>query len=896
MAQSFSIGIDIGGSHICGAMVNDDDELITNSYENHSIDPALSKNEFAGILTRLVENLLKKQKDQIFLSGIGLSVPGPFLYQKGIATLEPQKGKLFNLFGLHVPSLFYPFFGEDSPNVTLLNDAECFGLGSLALEEVKQHEKVLAITLGTGLGSVFLQNNEVLKVGFGMPDNGYLYNQPFSKGIADDYFSTRGILNRFYLLQPHQVTDALAVSELARQGNEAAKAAFISFGLDLATFLSTYLSKTDTHCLVIGGSIAKSADLFLPAMEQFFQKQSMAIKIVPVCHTTDTIIKGAVGGVAKKKSEASVQQIHKRKAKQPIAPRKKIRAEMESYTIYPAMSIGENRIHENISSLVPHLLNEKVIVLDGYGGVDWDDLVQKFNHAFSTHHIQPLWICADAALKTEKAIRDMLSNHLGGLESIFGKRYKGELSDFFDEKKLNQLRPDNDACCILYGTGAALASWNAPIIYAELPKNEIQFRMRAGALINLGCSSANDPKLVYKQLYFVDWPVLNRHKERILRGINYLMDVQDPQLITWIHGSDFQDALTLFTKQAFRARPWFEPGVWGGQWMKRQFPELSRDEINYAWSFELITPENGLTIESNNLLLEISFDCLMFRHGKEILGDAYKIFGSEFPIRFDFLDTWQGDNLSIQCHPSNSYISEHFGENFTQDETYYILDCTHDAGVYLGFQEDIEAGPFEEELKNSYSTNTPLQIEKYVQCLPAQKHDLFLIPNCTIHGAGAGNLVLEISSTPYIFTFKLYDWLRPDLDGKPRPINIEHGMKNLDFSRKGNSVQETLISKPVLLEEGVNWKRFSLPTHREHFYAIERYEFSDSIEISGNNQCHILMLVKGHRVTVCTQNGMLSSFHYAETFVVPASTGNYRIKNMGSPDAMLVVAFVKPSF
>ncbi len=564
------------------------------------------------------------------------------------------------------------------------------------------------------------------------------------------------------------------------------------------------------------------------------------------------------------------------------------------YDVYPFCSLGNGKIISGYDALAGWIAQQKTVVIDGYAGVFFDTIKDELTRLLEGAGLTIHWVKTGDFFKNLQKSEELFAPYLGEYESVWGTKCDLTLADFFNIEELAAQQPDESATInIIIGPGAALVNWDAPVIYIDLPKNEIQFRMRAGAVTNLGASEIAEPFQMYKRFYFVDWVLLNNHKKAILDKIAVFADGQWPNTLNWMFKKDLEDGLDKISRSTIRVRPWFEPGAWGGQWIKDHIKNINTDVVNYAWSFELIVPENGIVFESDGNLLEVSFDTLMFHNNKQVLGKHADIFGDEFPIRFDFLDTFDGGNLSIQCHPTLNYIRENFGENITQDETYYILDCDSNANVYLGFQESINPAEFKEVLEKSQATGNEVDIEQYVQSHPAKKHDLFLIPNGTVHSAGAGNLVLEISATPYIFTFKMYDWVRLDLEGNPRPINIDHAFNNLNFERKGSRVQEELISKQHVIEQAEGWQIVHVPTHADHFYDVHRVEFDNHITIATNNCCHVLMLVEGTAINIETADGTIKEYAYAETVVIPAAAGSYKLTKLGNGRAKVIKAFLK---
>lgn len=250
----------------------------------------------------------------------------------------------------------------------------------------------------------------------------------------------------------------------------------------------------------------------------------------------------------------------------------------------------------------------------------------------------------------------------------------------------------------------------------------------------------------------------------------------------------------------------------------------SDNDTSLGSSFPFLYSSDFISSLSN------SSACLILLKSREVLGEPVEArFGKDFPIRFDFLDTVGGGNLSVQVHPTTQFIRENFGMAYTQDESYYLLDAKEGASVYLGLKTGINEEEMIHDLREAQKGERVFDAEKYVNRLPAKKHDHYLIPGGTVHCSGAEALVLEISSTPNLFTFKLWDWQRLGLDGKPRPINVERGKCVIDWKRNTEYVHGHLANHVTPVAEGDGWREERTGLHPNEFIETRRHWFTKPV-------------------------------------------------------------------
>ena len=541
--------------------------------------------------------------------------------------------------------------------------------------------------------------------------------------------------------------------------------------------------------------------------------------------------------------------------------------------------------------------NKKIVVVDCYLGINDRELLNVLIKKLTPAHV----ILSEDIFYDGKKLTEMMQVNLTE-DRVRGVMYYGTIRDYVDEAKLAKIQKfvkNKEGIVLVYGFGASLITKGDLLIYADLTRWEIQLRYRAG-LPNFKQSNYDeDPLIKNKRGYFIEWRIADKHKREIFEDIDLYLDTNCSNKPKMITGIAFRNALRSVCNQPFRLVPYFDPGVWGGQWMK-EVCNLDKSKSNYAWSFDGVPEENSLYFRFGDTRIEIPAMDLVLYQPVELLGmKNYCRFGAEFPIRFDFLDTIDGENLSLQVHPLTEYIKSHFGMTYTQDESYYILDCKDDGGVYLGLKEGIDKNQMLTDLKRAQEGHISFNAEKYINKFHAKKHDHFLIPAGTCHCSGNNAMVLEISATPYIFTFKLWDWERLGLDGKPRPVHVEHGKEVIQWYRTTPWVKENLVNAVYEVKEEANdCKVEHTGLHALEFIETRRYTTDHITNHDTQGTVHVLNLIDGKEAIVESPDHAFEPFvvHYAETFIIPAQVGSYTIRPYGeseNEEIKLIKAYVR---
>ena len=467
-------------------------------------------------------------------------------------------------------------------------------------------------------------------------------------------------------------------------------------------------------------------------------------------------------------------------------------------------------------------------------------------------------------------------------------------ADMADVVTVPALDRPADGVLLVHGPGAALADHDV-LWFADLPKRFAEAATNQGRGRNLGMP-ANEGPGTTRRLFYTDWPIQDRHRDAVGPRVDRWLDAQDPANPGSIDGDTLRATLASLSGRPFRVMPTFLTVSWGGHWAQRVLG-MNPEARNTGIGYDLIAPESSVLIGGDgDRPVEVPFQLVVAMDPERVMGpDVHAVFGRSFPIRFDYLDTIDGGNLSVHCHPMADYMRRTFGWPYTQHENYYVMVNSPDSRVFLGLHEGVDLEEFQERAHTAVEHGREFDVLEFVQSHPATLHQLFAVPGGTPHGSGVGNVVLEVSATPYLYSLRFYDWLRRDANGVLRPVHVEHAFANLQRDHVGPAVVDDLIRPARPLREGDGWREEDLTSLPEVFFEVRRLTLDPGVTAPDDTagRFHILNVVEGPGVVVETERGDVHEVAYAETIVIPAAVGPYRLRSEADVPVLVVKAQVR---
>ncbi|HEY4785094.1 MAG TPA: ROK family protein [Bacteroidales bacterium] len=275
--KKYAIGADIGGSHISSVLIDVENEcMLAESFSSQKVNNKDTAENILKIWALTIKKAIGENNISE-LQGIGFAMPGPFDYANGIAKFTKAVAKYENLYDVNIGGRLRGMLGLDIP-FRFMNDATSFAVGESWIGNAKDYDKTIAITLGTGFGSAFIDSGIPVLEGSSVPKMGCVWHLPYKDGIADDYFSTRWFVQECIKKTGKALHGVKEISEEA-QKNPVVKLIFEEFGTNLGTFLAPWAKRFGAECLIIGGNVAGAYDLFGANLEIALKKEAGHIKI-----------------------------------------------------------------------------------------------------------------------------------------------------------------------------------------------------------------------------------------------------------------------------------------------------------------------------------------------------------------------------------------------------------------------------------------------------------------------------------------------------------------------------------------------------------------------------------------------------------------------------------------
>ncbi|MCR8843909.1 class I mannose-6-phosphate isomerase [Paenibacillus sp. SC116] len=302
-------------------------------------------------------------------------------------------------------------------------------------------------------------------------------------------------------------------------------------------------------------------------------------------------------------------------------------------------------------------------------------------------------------------------------------------------------------------------------------------------------------------------------------------------------------------------QPEFKERVWGGRALEQFGLELPEGHIGEGWMIG--DHPNGITQIVNGELAGKGLDEVREQFGREWFGTkGFSEKNGRFPLLIKLLDC--NDDLSVQVHPTDEYEGLPKGE-LGKTEMWYVLDAKPGAKIIYGLKENIDRAALAQAIEEG-------RIMDALQEVPVQAGDSFYIPAGTVHALCAGVVVAEVQQNSDT-TYRLYDYNRPGLDGKPRELHIEDSLNVIAYEGAGATRMKTDDAKPN------EWLQLA----QSPYFVVEKGIVSTPWELSTTAESFVILVICDGTGTLSWEQGSIE-FRSGECFLLPANLGSYTLE------------------
>lgn len=334
---------------------------------------------------------------------------------------------------------------------------------------------------------------------------------------------------------------------------------------------------------------------------------------------------------------------------------------------------------------VVQLNDYKTVAVEVYPGIDSKALTQHLKDILNFKLI----VQTEDAFLPPDTLREKFGDSLSD-DPVSSFMHSRTMDAYFDEEKLTRQRCQIDGAVgyvLIVGTGASLVSKHADLlISANVSRWEIQRRQRAHLIANLGFDNQGArPAELYKTAFFLDWRVADRVRHDIYTDVDFFIDMTTQDEPRMLPGNLLCKTVSKTVKRPFRMMPFFDPGPWGGQWMRTKF-NLPEGPQNYAWGFDCVPEENSVLFGFGDREFELPAIVLVHEEPEALLGKAY--------------------------------IRDHFGMQYTQDESYYMFHREPGTSMYLGLVEHTSQKWMTQALYEANYGGAPFPADEFVARWP----------------------------------------------------------------------------------------------------------------------------------------------------------------------------------